>query len=378
MIKKWDSIPTPYYVVDEDLLKMNLEKLRRVKEASGCKVLLAQKSFSMFAFYKLIGEYLDGTECSSLFEAKLGYEEMGKENHIFSAAYSENDIDEIATICSHMVFNSFSQWSRYKDRVLSQNKNISCGIRINPEYSEVEKDIYNPCAVGSRLGVTSEYFYGEDLTKIEGLHFHCLCEQNSDSLERVLQAVEEKFGKYLYDMKWINFGGGHHITREDYDIERLISCIKRIKEKYNLEVYLEPGEAVVLNTGFLVSKVLDIVHNGMDICILDTSAACHMPDVIEMPYRPFVIGSGQPEEKAYTYKFGGPTCLAGDIIGSYSFDKRLNVGAIVVFTDMAHYTMVKNNTFNGFNLPSIATYSKKNGFKIIKEFCYTDFKNRLS
>lgn len=378
MIRNWNNISTPSYIVDLDLLKSNLEKLKYVMDKSGCKILLAQKCFSMFSTYSLIGKYLTGTTASSLFEAKLGYEEMGKENHIFCAGYMKNEIDEISSVCSHIVFNSFSQTEKFLNRILQNNSKVSCGIRINPEYSEIEKDIYNPCVKGSRLGVMLADFENKDLTNIEGLHFHTLCEQGADTLERTLAVVEEKFGKYLYGMKWINFGGGHHITKENYDVDKLIACIKRIKEKYNIEVYLEPGEAVALNTGFLVSTVVDIVHNVNDICILDTSAECHMPDVIEMPYRPYIIGSALPGIQKYNYRFGGPTCLAGDVIGDYSFPYPLNIGDKVVFTDMAIYTMVKNNTFNGFNLPSILTYSDADGVKTIKEFGYSDFKNRLS
>ena len=281
-------------------------------------------------------------------------------------------------ICSHIVFNSFSQWKKYKNKIFKCRKKISCGIRINPEYSEIKEDIYNPCITGSRLGVPINTFENQDLSGIEGIHFHTMCEQNSDTLKNTLEVVEKKFGKYMYDMKWINFGGGHHITRDDYDIDLLIECINHIKNKYDVEIYLEPGEAVALNTGFLVSSIIDIVNNGIDICILDSSAACHMPDVIEMPYRPEVIGGSKPNEKEYTYRFAGPSCLAGDIIGDYSFDNKLSIGGRVIFCDMAIYSMVKNNTFNGINLPGIATFSVAEGTKIIKDFGYSDFKGRLS
>ncbi|ADZ83279.1 carboxynorspermidine decarboxylase [Cellulosilyticum lentocellum] len=371
------KVPTPCYVVDERLLIKNLEILKKVEEEAGCRILLATKAFSMYETFPLIAQYLSGVTSSSLHEARLGYEEMGKEVHIYAAAYKEEEFDKIMHYCNHIVFNSFSQWNKYKEKVKAAGKTISCGLRINPEYAEVETEIYNPCAPKSRMGITLEYFEGEDLEGIEGLHFHAMCEQNSDTLERILKVVEEKFGAYLHQMKWINFGGGHHITRADYDLEKLIKCIKHIKETYDIEVYLEPGEAVALNTGYLVSTVLETLHNDIDIAILDTSAACHMPDVLEMPYRPQIIGSGLAGEKAYTYRLGSATCLAGDVIGDYSFDAPLKEGDRLVFCDMAHYTMVKNNTFNGINLPSIVLYSEKEGFKIIKSFGYEDFKSRL-
>ena len=383
------NLPTPSFLVDERLLKRNLKILKDVKDRTGCKILLAQKGFSMFYFYPLIGHYLDGTTASSLFEAKLGYEEMEKkftkkklETHIFNPSYRDDEFDEILDITNHIVFNSFAQWNKFKGRVQEKikatGKHISCGLRVNPEFSEVETEIYNPAGRYSRFGVTIENFKEDELEGLEGLHFHALCEQNSDALENVLKVFEEKFGKYLHGMKWVNFGGGHHVTRKDYDVEKLIKCINHIKETYNVQVYLEPGEAVALNTGFLVSEVLDITKNEMDILLLDTSASCHMPDVIEMPYRPFIFGSGLPNEKKYTYRLGGPTCLAGDIVGDYSFDGPVKVGDKLIFTDMAHYSMVKTNTFNGINLPSIAVYTEKDGLKVIRTFKYEDFKNRLS
>ncbi|WP_331665472.1 carboxynorspermidine decarboxylase [Anaerocolumna sp.] len=372
------NIPTPVYVVDERLLKKNLEILKYVSDQTGCKILLAQKAFSMYAAYPLIGKYLQGTTASSLFEARLGKEEMEGEVHIFSPAYKEEDMNEILSICDHIVFNSFSQWKKYKNKVKETDRKIECGIRINPEYSEIETDMYNPCFTGSRLGVTLSQFEPEEMEGIDGLHFHTMCEQNSDVLERTVKVVDEKFGKYIAKCKWINFGGGHHITRPDYDLVTLIRSIKFMKEKYGVEVYLEPGEAVALNAGYLVSKVLDTLHNDIDLAILDTSAACHMPDILEMPYRPNIIDSGQPGEHPYTYRLGGPTCLAGDIIGDYSFKNPLKPGDTLVFCDMAIYTMVKNNTFNGISLPAIALYSEENKLQIIKEFGYKDFKMRLS
>lgn len=373
------DLPTPTFLVDERLLEKNLNRLHDVIEQTGCKILLAQKGFSMFSLYPMIHKYLHGTTASGLYEAKLGFEEMGGETHIYSPAYIPNDFKEIVKICDHIVFNSFHQWKKFQAEVKNSKREISCGIRINPEYAEVETEIYNPCATGSRLGVTIDQFESDLLEGIDGLHFHTMCEQNSDVLERTLKVVEEKFGHYLYQMKWLNFGGGHHITRADYDIEKLISCIKYIKEKYDVQVYLEPGEAVALHTGYMIASVLDIIENhGMSIAILDTSAACHMPDVLEMPYRPEVIGAGKQGEKSYTYRFGGPTCLAGDIIGDYSFDQPLQIDDKIIFTDMAHYTMVKTNTFNGMKLPNIASYNEKNGIQLIKKFGYEDFKMRLS
>ena len=372
------SLPTPSYIVDERLLIKNLEKLKSIIDRTGCRILLAQKGFSMFYFYPLIKKYLNGTTASSLYEARLGFEEMGNETHIFNPSYREDEIDEILNMVDHIVFNSFNQWSKYKSLVKSRKREISCGLRVNPEYSSVETEIYNPTGKFSRFGVTKVNFKDNELDGIDGLHFHALCEQNSDALEATLVAFEEKFGQYLHGMKWVNFGGGHHITRDDYDVEKLINCINYIKNKYNVEVYLEPGEAIALNTGYLVTEVLDTIYNEMDILLVDTSAACHMPDVIEMPYRPFIINSGMPNEKAYTYKLGGPTCLAGDIIGDYSFDNPINIGDKLIFTDMAHYSMVKNNTFNGINLPSIAVYTEKDGVKVIRSFKYEDFRNRLS
>lgn len=376
MDKSFQTLPTPCYVLDESLLIQNLEILQETAQQAGCKILLAQKAFSMFAAYPLIGRYLSGTTASGLFEAKLGSEEMQGETHIFSAAYLERDFDEILQICDHITFNSFAQWEKYRERARASGK--SFGIRINPECSTQEHGIYDPCAPGSRLGVTRQHFRPELLDGIEGLHFHTLCEQNSDALVTTLQAVEEKFGDILPQMKWVNFGGGHHITRADYDRETLISCVQQFRKKYQVDVYLEPGEAVALGSGFLVSTVLDVVENGIQTALLDASAACHMPDVIEMPYRPPLLGSGDKNEKLYTYRLAGATCLAGDIIGDYSFDETLQPGTRLVFGDMAIYSMVKNNTFNGICLPSIAIRRQNGEIQLIKQFGYTDFKERLS
>lgn len=374
----FNQIPTPCYIVDERLLIKNLEILNSVQERTGCSILLAQKGFSMYSVYPLIGKYLKGVTSSSLFEARLGYEEMGKEVHAYAPAYIEEDFDELLKYCDHLVFNSFDQWNQYKDKVRSvKEKKIECGIRLNPEYSEIETHLYDPCYANSRLGVTVRNFKPEYLEELDGLHFHTMCEQNSDTLERTIKVVDQKFGQYIKEMKWLNLGGGHHITRPDYDIETLVRSITYLQDKYGVKIYLEPGEAVALNTGYLVSKVLDVVENGMKIAILDTSAACHMPDVLEMPYRPNIIDAGKPTERPYTYRLGSHTCLAGDVIGDYSFDQELKPGDKLVFCDMAHYTMVKNNTFNGINLPSIALFSPEEGIKIVKKFGYEDFKSRL-
>lgn len=369
-------LPTPCYIVDEAALIRNLEILHGVSERTGAKILLAQKAFSCYHLYPLIGQYLAGTACSGLYEAKLGHDEMGKENHVFSAAYRESEIDEIISYCGHIIFNSFSQLDRYRDRVLAAGKKI--GLRINPECSTQEgHEIYDPCSPKSRLGITRRNFKADGLRGVTGLHFHTLCEQNSDSLETTLNAAEERFGDILGKMEWINFGGGHHITREDYDILRLERCIRRMQEKYGLEVFLEPGEAIALNAGWLAAEVLDITENDMPIAILDTSAACHMPDVLEMPYRPPLVGSGECGEKKYSYRLGSQTCLAGDIIGEYSFDEPLHVGDRLIFGDMAIYSMVKNNTFNGMPLPEILLMKKDGSFETLRSFGYSDFRERL-
>ena len=367
---------TPYFLVEEERLLHNLEILRDVKARSGCKILLAQKAFSMYSCYPLIAEYLDGSAASGLYEARLGKEEFGKETHVFSPAYREDEFDEILSYADHVVFNSPAQVKRYAAKAKKAGKSI--GLRINPECSTQEGHaIYDPCSPGSRLGTTLEIFQEEQMEFLDGFRFHTLCEQDSDALEVTVAAVEERFGRWLPKLKWLNLGGGHHITRSDYDRERLIRIIRHLKETYDLEVYLEPGEAVVLNAGFLVATVLDTMYNGINLAILDTSAACHMPDVLEMPYRPPVQESGLPGEKAWTYRLGGPTCLAGDVIGDYSFDWQLEPGSRVVFEDMALYTMVKTNTFNGMPLPSIVYRERDGRERLVKKFAYEDFKSRL-
>ena len=372
-----EKLRTPCFLVDEGLLKKNLEVLRCVSEEAGCKILLAQKAFSMFACYPLISRYLSGTTASGLYEARLGREEFPGEVHVFSPAYQEREWEELLTYADHFVFNSPNQLRRFGERAKAAGKQV--GLRVNPECSTQEGHaIYDPCAPGSRLGTTRENFDEGLVPLLDGLHFHTLCEQNSDDLETTAASFEEKFGEFLPSMKWLNLGGGHHITREDYDIPRLIRVVKHFREKYGVEVYLEPGEAVVLNAGFLVSTVLEVVHNGMDIAILDTSAACHMPDVLEMPYRPPVKDSGKPGEKAYTCRLAGPTCLAGDVVGDYSFDQPLTEGSQVVLEDMALYTMVKTNTFNGMPLPDMALRHEDGTVEVVKTFGYEDFKSRLS
>ena len=374
-----NELPTPCYVIDEGVLKKNLELLKKVREDTGCRILLAQKAFSCFHEYPLIGQYLDGTTASGLFEARLGWEEMGKENHVFAPAFKNEEIEELCKICGHLVFNSFSQLEKFYP--VCQKNQVSVGIRVNPECStQGEHAIYDPCAPGSRLGVTAANFREDLVPLLSGIHFHTLCEQNSDDLETTLLAVEEKFGKYLSlpNIKWLNMGGGHHITRADYDVERLKRCILRMQEKYQVTVYLEPGEAVALNAGYLVTEVMDIVENGIKTLILDASAACHMPDVLEMPYRPPLADSGMPGEKKYTYRLSSCTCLAGDVIGDYSFDREIRIGDKLYFEDMAIYSMVKNNTFNGMCLPSIAVMDEQGECRLIRKFGYEDFKMRLS
>ena len=374
-----DRVPTPCFVLDEAALKRNLSVLASVQDRTGCKILLALKGFAMFSVFPLIRKTLFGVCASSPHEARLGREEFGREVHTFAAAYSDKDMRQILAVSDHVVFNSFAQWERFRPMVRASDRLVSCGIRVNPAHSEVEIPIYDPCAPCSRLGVLREQFEGQSLEGISGLHFHTLCEKNSDALERTLERFEDQFKEYIPQMKWINFGGGHHITRPDYDVDRLCRLVSDFKSKYGKVVYLEPGEAVALNAGYLVATVLDIVHNEMDIAILDTSAATHMPDVLEMPYRPDIIGAGQPGEKSHTYRLAGLSCLAGDIIGDYSFDRPLAPGDKLVFCDMAHYSMVKTNTFNGIQLPSIAIYQPEtDNFSIIREFGYADFKGRLS
>ncbi len=374
-----NKVPTPCYVCEEELLEKNLKTLKRVMDEADVKILLALKGFAMWATFDLVAKYLKGACASGLHEAILAREELGLEVHTYSPAYKEEEIGEIARLSNHLVFNSFSQWERFKEKVFDVNPDISCGFRVNPERSTAPVELYNPCAPFSRFGVTRANFCADKLEGIEGLHFHALCEQNVDALESVLEAFIEKFGEFLPQMKWVNFGGGHHVTRADYDASRLIEVLRAFKTKYpHLTVYLEPGEAVGWQTGTLVARVLDTVHNGMDIAILDTSAEAHMPDTLAMPYRAAVRGAGEPGEKAHTYRFGGNTCLSGDIIGDYSFDTPLAIGDRVVFEDQCHYTFVKNTTFNGINLPSLAVLRANGKLDVVKSFGYEDYKERLS
>ena len=373
---KDSELPTPCYLIDEGAIISNLEILRALREDTHCKILLAQKAFSLYALYPLISRYIDGVCASGLYEARLGAEEMRAQTHVFCAAYAPRDIPELAKICSHIVFNSMTQAERFHREASAHG--ASLGLRINPQFpTQTGHAIYDPCSKGSRLGITAANFPETLPDWIEGLHFHTLCEQNSDALEATLCAVEEKFGKHLKRIKWINFGGGHHITRADYDIARLKRCINKMADKYGLEVYLEPGEAVALNAGELISEVLDIVENDGKIALLDASAACHMPDVIEMPYTPPLAGAGKPGEKKFDYTLAGATCLAGDVIGKYSFNAPLKIGDRVKFQDMAIYSFVKNNTFNGMPLPVLAVKDKVGDCRIIKKFGYEDFKSRL-
>ena len=372
------QIPTPCYIVDEVRLINNLEILDRVQRQTGCKILLALKGFAMFSLFPVIRGYLCGVAASSVDEARLGAEAFGKEVHFCAPAFPDADFDAILSFSHHITFNSFSFWNRYRSRIGSARKTVRCGIRVNPEHSEVRTPIYDPCGPGSRLGVVRSLFKADSLKGISGLHFHTLCELNADALARTLPAFEEKFGSFLNGMEWVNFGGGHHITRSDYDFQLLCDLIVDFKRRYPLEVYLEPGEAVGLNTGVLMASVLDIIYNGIDIAILDTSAAAHMPDVLEMPYRPVIEGAGIPGEHPYTCRLAGLTCLAGDVIGDYSFPEPLKVGDRLIFQDMAHYTMVKNNTFNGVRLPSIGILTASSGFRLVRTFGYEDYRNRLS
>ncbi len=379
--RDWRTLAsTPCFVVDIERLERNLRVLWEVKQRTGCRILLAQKGFAFYRLYSLIGRYLDGVCASSPHEARLGWEEMGKEVHVFASAYSEQDMGDLLKWCDHIVFNSLAQWERFRAMLVGAPRSISAGLRINPEYSEITTPLYDPCRPDSRLGVRRRHLEGRSLEGIEGLHFHCLCEQNSDVLERVLTRVERQFSPWIAGRRWVNFGGGHHITRRDYDRERLCRLLEDFRRRYpHLEVYLEPGEAVALDAGWLVATVLDVVEADRPIAILDTSAAAHMPDVLEMPYRPRVEGAGDPGEKAWTCQLAGLSCLAGDVIGEYSFERPLSVGDRVVFEDMAHYTMVKTTTFNGLRLPSIAIWDPSKGvLDIVREFGYEDFKSRLA
>lgn len=375
---QFKDLPTPSYICEMELLENNLKILSEIKQKSGAKIILALKGFAMFSTFDLVRNYLDGATASGLHEALLAKEEFSKEVHTYSPAFKESDIEQIATISDHIVFNSPSQLQRYAKRVKEINPNISISLRVNPELSASPVDLYNPCALYSRLGTTLENFDESLVSQLDGLNFHALCEQNTDALEEVLKSFEEKFSKYFTHLKYVNFGGGHHITKKNYDREKLVQLIQNFKKKYNLEVYLEPGEAVGWECGYLLSEVLDIVDNKMNIAILDTSAEAHMPDTLSMPYRAEVRGAKEAGKKRYTYRLAGNTCLAGDIMGDYSFDKELSVGDKVIFEDQIHYTFVKNTTFNGIELPSLILKEKSGKYRIVKEFGYKEYKSRLS
>ena len=371
--------PSPAYVVDLGRLRHNLAILDEVQRRSGAKILLALKAFSMWSVFPTIRETLAGVCASSPWEARLGREEFGREVHSFAAAFRESDVAELLETSNHLVFNSFNQLERFRPLWEKARGRVSVGLRVNPEHTEGHTAIYDPCAPFSRLGIRRAEFDGRSLEGVEGLHFHTLCEQLFEPLERTARVFEENFGRFLPQMKWLNLGGGHHITREGYDLDGLVELVRYFREKYDVEVYLEPGEAIAIGTGVLVSEVLDVVENGMEIAILDVSATCHMPDVLEMPYRPGIQGGFDPGEKAHTYRLGGPSCLAGDVIGDWSFAQPLSQGDRLVFLDMAHYTMVKTSTFNGIRLPHICTFEPDTGaLEIVRSFTYEDFRNRLS
>lgn len=390
--KKLDlaRLPSPCFVVDEVAVECNMKILHELQQRSGAKVLHALKAFSMWSLAEMTRNYLSGTCASGLHEARLGKESYGGEVHVFSAAYSESDVKELLGFANHIVFNSCYQLLRFASLcrgALEKRDDLSFGLRVNPQHSEGEVALYDPCAPGSRLGTTQQELekhlqdpaFQQAFLLISGLHFHSLCEQDFLPLQRTLKAFEQQFSRYFAELTWVNFGGGHHITRPDYQVDQLVECIKDFKARYALEVYLEPGEAVAIGTGILSCEVLDIMYNQLPQLILDTSATCHMPDTLEMPYRPDITNSGLAYEKAYTYRLGGLTCLAGDVINDYSFDAQVEVGQRLIFEDMAHYTMVKTSTFNGTHLPAIAIWnSETDALRIVKEFGYDDFKNRLS
>lgn len=374
----FSSFPSPCYVLDEARLRRNMEILDRVQLESGAKIICALKGYSLWASFGIVKQYLHGTTASGLYEAKLGFEEFGGEVHVYSPAFTPDEMPEILSIANHLSFNSFSQWQRFRQMVEGAPRRVSCGIRVNPEFSEVETPLYDPCVPFSRLGVTKAEFRAELMDGLEGLHFHTLCGKGADTLERTIAVIEENFAEFLPKVKWVNFGGGHHITKASYDVDGLIAVIKAFKEKWQVEVILEPGEAVGWQTGWLVSSVVDTLHNGMELGILDISVSAHMPDCLEMPYRPEILGAAEAHHKAHTYRLGGTTCLAGDIVGDYSFDTPLEVGTRLVFDDMIHYTIVKTTMFNGVKHPSIGILREDGSFDVVREFTYADFKARNS
>ncbi len=371
-------VPSPSYVLEEALLRRNLGVLDRVQRESGAKIILALKGFAFWSAFPWVREVLHGATSSSLHEARLAYEEFGRETHVYSVAYTDEEFPEILRMADHLVFNSFSQWTRFRDQVKASERPVACGIRVNPGHSEIETPLYDPCYTGSRLGVIRSEFRPDLLEGISGLHFHAHCGNNSDTLERVVESFEKLYGEFIPKMKWINFGGGHHITRADYDVDRLIRVVKTFREKWGVEVYLEPGEAVGWQTGPLIGSVLDIVRNGPEIAILDVSATAHMPDTLEMPYRPAVRGADLPGALPHTYRLAGNTCLAGDVIGDYSFSEPLKIGDRIVFEDMIHYTIVKNTTFNGVQLPSLCIWTKEGELRVVRKFGYESYRDRNS
>lgn len=368
-------VETPCFITDLGALEANLQLLDRVQKQAGCTILLALKGFAQWSTFPLVRKYLAGATSSSVAEARLAREELGGQVHAYAPAYSDSEMRELVTLADHVVLNSPSQWRRH--RAVIERAGVSPGLRVNHEHQEAEVALYDPAGTCSRLGTTRANLTAADLDGIEGLHFHTLCQNNSDALERAVAAFEDRFADFIPQMRWINFGGGHHITRPDYDVDRLLAVIGRFQDRWHKQLYLEPGEAIALGAGVLVSSVMDIFHNGMDIAILDTSATAHMPDTLEMPYRPIIVGSGEPGERAHTYRLGGMTCLAGDVIGDYSFDRPLQIGDKLVFLDMAHYTMVKTTTFNGVRLPSIATHDQGT-ITVHRRFGYRDYRDRLS
>ena len=376
----FEYIPSPSFVLDETLLIKNLELIQQVQERAGVNIILALKGFAMWSAFPIVKKYIKGAAASGLHEAQLIHEELGMDAHTYSPAFKDEDISEIIKYSSHITFNSLSQYKKYIDVLRGSFKIVSPGLRVNPEYSEVETELYNPCAPGSRLGITADQLGDELPPYVEGLHFHTLCESTSMDLEKTLKAFEEKFGKYLHKLKWVNFGGGHLMTREGYDIDHLVDLLIRFREKYAIEVILEPGSAFAWNTGYLVSSVIDVVENkGIKTAILDVSFAAHMPDCLEMPYQPRIVGAdSNPVPGKPTYRMGGNSCLAGDWFGSWSFDKELKPGDKVVFEDMIHYTMVKTTFFNGVQHPSIGIWNETDGFRLVRKFGYEDYKQKLS
>jgi carboxynorspermidine decarboxylase len=376
----YSNIPSPAFVLDEKLLRKNLELISGVQQQAGIEIILAFKGFAMWSTFPLVRQYIKGATASSLHEARLCFEEMKTRAHVYSPVYFEDEFDELLKYSSHIVFNSFSQYEKFYHRTLQADHPISCGIRVNPEYSDVKTDLYNPGAKGSRLGSGSDTFPAELPEGIEGIHFHVLCESDSFSLEKVLLNLESKFGEHLHRVKWVNMGGGHLMTRQGYNHGHLVQLLKNFREKYNVKVILEPGSAFAWETGVLVSTVQDVVkYHGVSTAILDVSFTAHMPDTLEMPYRPGIIGATDPVEGSrHLYRLGGVSCLAGDYMEVYDFGRELKPGDRIIFKDMIHYTMVKTTMFNGVKHPAIAIWTENDELKIVREFQYEDFKGRLS